>query len=128
VSPDQASPLQGGGLHAGGYHAIEASTPRNGVRTAVEDFLAKTDGIAFFDIIGFHGLGLLVSESGLARNPALRELLEEFQSPAWLREQCRRIEASRVRFQLRLEELAQGGPPKRWARRVRDRLSSRRGA
>jgi hypothetical protein len=123
LSPDEPGPLERRGLHAAGYHALKASTTRNGVRTAVEDFLsANGQGLRFVDVIGFNGLGILVAESQLERNPELRELLEEFQSPAWLRDQCRRIEASRVRLQIRLEETAQGGGLRRLARRLRRRL------
>jgi hypothetical protein len=124
LSPDQAGPVERGGLHVSGYHALEANTARNGVRTAVEDFLsANGQGVMFVDVIGFNGLGILVTESQLERNPELRDLLEEFQSPAWLREQSRRIEASRVRLQIRLEETAQGGPLRRLARSLRRRFS-----
>jgi hypothetical protein len=83
---------------------------------------ANGQGLRFVEVIGFNGLGILVAESQLERNPELRELLEEFQSPAWLRDQCRRIEASRVRLQIRLEETAQGGRLRRLARRLRRRL------
>jgi hypothetical protein len=127
LSPSQPDPIDGGGMHASGYHALEANTARNGVRTAVEDFLAA-DGrnIRFHDIVGFNGLGILVSAARLERTPRLRSLLDEFSSPEWLREQCTRIEAGRVQLQVRLEELGRGGPLKRWARGLRDRLSSRR--
>jgi hypothetical protein len=129
LSPDQASPLDRGGLHASGYHALEAGTTRNGVRTAVEDFLRGAgQDVRFHDIVGFNGLGILVSLERLERNERLRALLDEFESPSWLREQCTRIEASRLQLQIRLEELGQGGPLKRWARRLRRTLSSRRAA
>jgi hypothetical protein len=129
VSPDEESPVERGGLHVSGYHALAANTARNGVRTAVEDFLSTNgQGVTFVDIVGFNGLGILVSESQLERNLQLRELLDELQSSAWLREQSRRIEASRVRLQIRLEEIGQRGRLRGLARRLRRYLNSRRAA
>ncbi|MCZ8519174.1 MULTISPECIES: class I SAM-dependent methyltransferase [Paenibacillus] len=49
-----------GGVNAGSYHALHEFGPRNGVMTAVEDFLAETKlAISFHSTPYHHGLGLL---------------------------------------------------------------------
>jgi hypothetical protein len=89
--------LGDGGLNADSHNALVAGGPRNGVLTAVEDFLAAVDApVSFKTVIGFFGLGVLFDERHLDQRPALRERIAEFDSPEWLREQCRRIERGRL--------------------------------
>jgi hypothetical protein len=94
------------GINAGKDHAVEENTPHNGVRTAVEDFLVDTDlELCFQTVVGFHGLGILVSRKQLEQNEALRRLLDEFRSAKWLQEQCQRLEASRIGLLVARREL-----------------------
>ena len=87
-------------------HALEEGTPRNGVRTALEDFLAETDHeLVHKDVIGFHGLAIVVDAATVAENAALRARLEELESPDWLRTQCRRLEDMRLRHYTQTVEL-----------------------
>jgi SAM-dependent methyltransferase len=87
-------------------HALEEGTPRNGVRTALEDFLAETDHeLVHKDVIGFHGLAILVDAATVAENAELRSRLEELDSPDWLRTQCRRLEDMRLRHYTQTVEL-----------------------
>ena len=89
--------VEDGGLNAGGHNALAPGGPRNGVRTAVDDFLAEARApLSFKTVIGFFGLGVLYDERQLERKPALRERIAELDSPEWLREQCRRIERGRL--------------------------------
>jgi methyltransferase family protein len=96
VVPGQAELSDDGGLNRSGCHAVAQGTPRNGVLTAVEDFIAESDvALTLERVIGFSGLGILVSEQELAANEKLREGLAALDSPAFLRDQCRRLEAAR---------------------------------
>jgi hypothetical protein len=88
---------EGDGINAHEFNAIVVGTPRNGVRTAVEDFLAEAgDRVEFRTIVGFHGLGILASRAEIEANSELEHRLEEFESPQWLEEHCRRLEQARV--------------------------------
>jgi hypothetical protein len=85
------------GFNARANNAIEEGTPRNGIRTAIEDFLAESRvELVFRDVVGLHGLAILVAPARLEENDELRRLLDELQSPAWLREQAERIEQARL--------------------------------
>jgi hypothetical protein len=91
----------GRGMNQGVDNAIAEGTPRNGVLTAIEDFLAERgSAIELNLVVGFHGLGILVSSDQARRNERLRACLDEFESPAWLKEQCRRVEQSRLYFRM----------------------------
>jgi hypothetical protein len=89
--------IEDGGLNAGSHNALVAGGPRNGVMTAVSDFLAEVEApVHFKSVIGFFGLGVLWDERQLETRPVLRERIDELDSPEWLREQCRRIEHGRL--------------------------------
>jgi hypothetical protein len=76
------------------------------VRTAIEDFVADTEArLRFTDVAGWFGLGIVVGEELLERRPAVREQIERFQSPEWLKEQCHRIERWRLLAVDRADEL-----------------------
>jgi hypothetical protein len=93
------------GLHAGSQNALVEGTPRNGVRTAVEDFLAESDlNLLWTSVPGFFGVGILADEVLLERTPALREAIDVFHTPEFLEEQCRALEMSRVNTHVRLQE------------------------
>lgn len=54
------------GINADLEHALDEGGPRNGVLTAIEDFVAENDGLYELLLMpGFHGLGLLLPRSGL---------------------------------------------------------------
>jgi hypothetical protein len=89
--------VEGGGLNAGMHNALAAGGPRNGVMSAVTDFLAEMAApLQFKSVIGFFGLGVLFDDRQLESLPELRERVAELDSPEWLREQCRRIERGRL--------------------------------
>ncbi len=73
--PGSAAPVAGRGLNAGEMHALEEGTPRNGILTAVEDFLAtRGDAWEWIRLDVYFGFGLLAPRRLLAENAALREL------------------------------------------------------
>ena len=91
------------GVNIGAIHAVTAGTPRNGVLTAVEDFVAESDGrLQLTTLTGLHGLGIVVAQAQLESNERLRACLRDMESAEWLRAECERLEqrtaASQARF------------------------------
>jgi Methyltransferase domain len=97
IVPGQPELSDAGGINAALNNALVAGTPRNGIRTAIEDFLADSGvELAFRDVVGFHGLAILASPARLEENDDLRRRLDELESPTWLKEQASRIEKARL--------------------------------
>ena len=91
------------GLSPGLCHAETEGGPRNGVLTAVQDFVTESARPLTLKVVhGFAGLGILVDREHVRRNAALAEALAQLDSPAFLRQQCRRLEAARNRLRARL--------------------------
>jgi hypothetical protein len=85
------------GIDIGAHIAATEGGPRNGVRTAVEDFIAElAEPLEFRSLAGFQGLGILASEARLAANERLRRCLDTFESPAWLAAHTRVLEQQRL--------------------------------
>lgn len=75
----------GKGINAHLANAIEEGGPRNGVLTAVEDFMEDSE--ASFELLivrGAAGLGFLASEESIAARPAIRREWERLRSPDFL--------------------------------------------
>jgi hypothetical protein len=95
--PSDRSLHEDAGVNAMLDHALSEGTPRNGILTAIEDFLSVAPReIAFASVPGFAGLGVLADGTTLARNARLRGLLERFASPDWLRDQIERLDQARL--------------------------------
>jgi hypothetical protein len=102
VWPGRDEVLENSGINLRHHVAATEGGSRNGVRTAVEDFLSESgEGFEFRSLIGFHGLGILFSKARLEANAALRGCLERFESPAWLTAHCRLLEEQRLLMQAR---------------------------
>jgi hypothetical protein len=99
VGPDESVGLYPGdpGLRPGGLpyprSAAREGGPRNGVRRAVEDFVAAQDGVSFARVPAFFGLGV-VWHQGAPWAERLAELLEPWADNPMLE----RLEAHRVRL------------------------------
>ena len=60
MAPDISGLLEVGGINFNFNNAIFENGPKNGVLTAIEDFLDETDlNLSFYKINGFNGLGLI---------------------------------------------------------------------
>jgi len=71
--------------------------PRNGVRTAVEDFMTGTRRrLRLLIVPGFHGLGVLVEHRTLACHPRLARLLAVWDLPPPVRDYIKFLERSRL--------------------------------
>jgi GT2 family glycosyltransferase/glycosyltransferase involved in cell wall biosynthesis len=85
------------GFNAHLDHATGEHGPRNGVRTAVEDFVDASPLTWSFTVLpGLSGLGILVPGSTLEGNGKLRDLLEQFTEPAFLTDLVEIVERARI--------------------------------
>jgi hypothetical protein len=85
------------GINAGLWNATAEGGPRNGVLTAIEDFVAEhPEPCELVVLEGMHGLAVLCSETRAAATPALGAELERLRSPAFQREWLEAIERSRI--------------------------------
>jgi hypothetical protein len=105
IRPGQSELAEHGGLNSHFEHALYERTPRNGVLTAVEDFVAFSRFEFDVSIVpGIHGLGVLATTASLRSNQKLAELVASFGSSEFLVGQCRDVEEARVREILRGRE------------------------
>jgi cephalosporin hydroxylase len=73
----------GGGLNAELANAVHEGGPRNGVLTAVEDFVADHDRPVRLVVLPIYfGLAILVEEARLIDSPALTAVLDRLESPS----------------------------------------------
>lgn len=80
--------------------------PRNGVLTAIEDFMAGSDGQWKLKVVpALHGLGVLVSAARLAASPGVKQVIAKIRSPAVLTELLCEVEMQRISAEVRAEEL-----------------------
>lgn len=86
ILPNQSSLVEKGGLNDHLYNAIYENNLKNGVLTAVEDFLKETNlQLCFKQVEGFHGLGIIYLENkeldlfinNLLKNSNIPYLLEK---------------------------------------------------
>ena len=64
MSPNQNELLPEGGINHNLNNATTENTPKNGVLTAIEDFLKETTlNLSFYKINGFHGLGIIYCDN-----------------------------------------------------------------
>ena len=85
------------GINAEHWNATHEGGPRNGVLTAIEDFTSeRKEHCELIVIPGWHGLGVLVTESRLRASPRLQGELARVRSPDFLRAQLERIERARI--------------------------------
>jgi GT2 family glycosyltransferase/glycosyltransferase involved in cell wall biosynthesis len=81
--------------------------PRNGVLTAVDDFIAEFDSeLKFIELAGLHGLGILVPEERLEQG-RLRKVVRRIESKDGLRERISMLEEQRLEAVLALQRQRQ---------------------
>lgn len=109
IVPGTSELVEVGGLNAGLWHAVHEGGPRNGVLTAIEDFLAETDrDLDFFDLPGLFGLGILFPRSLADASPATAGLLSALRPGPALRSHLEALEWWRVLGEL---DRASTSPP-----------------
>ncbi len=105
MHPDRRDLLPTGGINAGLCNALEEGTPRNGVLTAVEDFLAQTPiPMQSWILPGLSGLGILAPNRLLKENLDLAGYLQQWRLPPDVLRYLSRLEDFRIRGLLRLQE------------------------
>jgi cephalosporin hydroxylase/predicted O-methyltransferase YrrM len=83
IRPGRREVLPAGGMNVALDNATLEGGPRNGVMTALDDFLAELDvPVRVLLIPIYFGLAIVVDERLLGPNPQLRELLDSFESSA----------------------------------------------
>ena len=123
MRPGHAALVDDGGLNPSFHNAVSEGGERNGVLTAVEDFVKQNERPVELTVVpGIHDLGILCSKDTVRANDRLRELLERFRSADFLTRQCRLVEKRRLKEVMRSTELRR--QLKRAKRRVEE-LESR---
>jgi Methyltransferase domain len=93
------------GLNPSLNNALHEGGERNGVLTAVEDFVGESRlEWSFVTVPGLYGLGILAPRRLVKRRPKLRNLIETTKTPEFLREQCLAIERARIAAVIRATE------------------------
>ena len=91
------SELVPGGMNADLANADHEGGPRNGVLTGLEDFVAQHDQPIRVVVLGpYFGLAIAVERASLDANPALRALLDRWESEEGARELVRLGESIRI--------------------------------
>jgi GT2 family glycosyltransferase/glycosyltransferase involved in cell wall biosynthesis len=96
-----------GGLNPDFCNAIYEHDLRNGVLTAVEDFVLESSvDWVYTHVSGFHGLGVLATKETLASNPELENRFQNFRSNDFLEERSTDLEQARVLAEVRHQRTA----------------------
>lgn len=104
IRPGVEGPLEEGGLIQGLEKATIEGGPRNGVFTAVEDFLKETgQQLELVVVPGFHGLALLVPPR-FRQNEDLAEILDTWNLPPNVALHAGRLEEAWLETQVRYQE------------------------
>ncbi len=97
ISPDTGMLLEHGGINAHCHNSIEEHNIRNGVLTAIEDFIEESEHPYLFHTIpGFFGLGILVSVDRIKQNPSLGTLLNNLTLSQHLHAYVQQLEDTRL--------------------------------
>ena len=85
------------GINSQLANAVVEGGQRNGVRTAVEDFVSATvTELRVIHVPGMHGLLVLAPEGRLRASAGLAEAIAELSSPQFLLNHCQRLEEYRL--------------------------------
>jgi hypothetical protein len=96
MSPAASDLLAAGGMNAHLANALHEGGPKNGVLTAVEDYLRESEiEFLFAKIPAAFGLAILLPKTLAARKPALEDLLSPWRS-AHVEAFVDRLETARI--------------------------------
>jgi cephalosporin hydroxylase len=97
MRPDRSQLLPSGGMNASLHNADHEGGPRNGVMTALDDFVAEHDRPLRRVVLPLYfGLAVAVEEERLERRPQLREMLDHLESAKGKDELIELLERIRV--------------------------------
>jgi GT2 family glycosyltransferase len=109
IRPGVSDLNETGGFNAHLFHATREGGPRNGVLTAVEDFLElreKPDALGYMQIPALQGLGVILLDS-TSVGDSLRDLVKRLSIDPVSVPFIEAIERDRIGLQVRSAELAQ---------------------
>lgn len=105
MRPGTPELLERGGINAHLWNSIYENDLRNGVMTAVEDFLADNDEVMEFLLVpAVHGLAVILPKARLDEHPALRDLVDQFRLPDRVRDLVEMVESERIESVIELQE------------------------
>jgi len=97
VIPGQVELAPTGGVNSSSHNALQEGGQKNGVLTAIEDFLAEDKhDLVFVQIPGFHGLGFLYESDLPENNPAFADYLRLFVPAEGTRSVMNAVEKARI--------------------------------
>lgn len=97
MNPGSVRLVDEGGMNPDLENALEENGPRNGVRTAVEDFLKQSPlELRFVVVPGWHGLGIIADRALLERHHSLRRFLDELEPGDAIRRHIEEVERGRI--------------------------------
>lgn len=80
ILPNKDELVSDGGMNLELCNAVKLGGERNGVLTAVEDYIAESKlNYRFINLPLYYGLGILITEERLAANPELRSEIEKLE-------------------------------------------------
>jgi len=102
ITPGVSALAEKGGFNAGLNNAEREGGPRNGVLTAIEDFVRESSRpLELVTIPGFAGLGILFEKPLKERNAAFAQVLAGVTPSPALRQLMEQVEMSRMRLMVR---------------------------
>lgn len=105
LDPDSIDLVEEGGLNPHLCNARYAHNIRNGVLTAVEDFMRESSvPLELFTIPVFHGLGILFPKQMRDRHPEFDRFIRDLALPETCRELVESLEKNRIRQVITIEE------------------------
>lgn len=97
ISTSSETLLETGGLNRDMHNAVHAHSPKNGVLTAVEDFIAGSERtFDWIELPGLFGLGILIESNQMKHHPLLGEFIRSLMLSYPLREHLRTLEEKRI--------------------------------
>ncbi len=102
--PGQTELLEEGGLNRQFHKAVHEGGPRNGVLTAIEDFLEETgQPVELIKVPGFHKIGILLTPQ-VRENVKLSKVLETWDLPAPVARHIEKIEETWLETEIRRQD------------------------
>lgn len=105
MRPGTVDLLDEGGLNSGFPNALWEGGPRNGVLTAVEDFLNDSQyELELLTLPGIHGLGILTPVESKKQNPDLAAILQDLDFSPFVERYIEGVENARLEVEVSRQE------------------------
>jgi len=105
LDPDSADLVEKGGLNPHLCNAVCEHSPKNGVLSAVEDFIQESgQPLGLITIPVFYGLGILYPSSFKETHPLFVDFIQQLSAPGVVSQLLAAVEKSRIKFVVADEE------------------------